>query len=415
MIHSGIVERDPFLRRDMGIDKKRFGSWYYFAAFFVLGLITASLGPSLSSFSNGINRTLQELGILFPVRAGAYLFGAWLTGRLIDRIRGHALLVAGMLLMGVTSFFIPGIQRMWGLLAAMVIMGWGMGILDVGGNTLLLWQKLKDPGSAMNALHFFYGLGSFLSPLILAGAIQYTGGIKVGYVMYGIVFIPLVLLVLQGDSPQPPQEKDSDQVSFSLGKNRRTLILISVFFFLYVGVEVGFGGWIAAYGLKSDLTTAVTGAVLTSAYWGAFTAARLASVPLAARWKPSTLLILDFSGGLISLAVILVWPSSRVALWGGALGLGWSLASVFPTMLTFANRHLSLKGRETSWFFVSAGLGAMVTPWVLSRFVEGGSPVRLMQVLFIDLLFTCVLFGILIFGKRRVGMGRGTGVREDVW
>ena len=398
----------------MRIDEKRFGSWYYFAAFFVLGLITASLGPSLPSFSKGVNNTLQELGVLFPVRAGAYLFGAWLTGRLIDKTRGHVLLVAGMLFMGVTSFFIPETQRMWSLLAAMVFMGWGMGILDVGGNTLLMWQELVDPGSAMNALHFFYGLGSFLSPLILAGAIHYTGGIKAGYVLYGIVFIPLILFVLQGSSPQPPREEAPHQASFSSGTNRRTLILIAFFFFLYVGVEVGFGGWIAAYGLKSGLTTAVTGAVLTSAYWGAFTASRLASVPLAARWKPSTLLILDFFGGVISLAVILLWPTSQVALWVGALGLGWSLASVFPTMLTFANRHLALKGRETSWFFVSAGLGAMVTPWGLSRFVEGESPVRLMQVLFIELLFTCVLFGILIYWKGRDGVDRGGGDRDGI-
>lgn len=395
----------------MRVDEERFGSRYYFAAFFVLGLITASLGPSLPSFSRGTNSTLQELGVLFPVRAGAYLFGAWLTGHLIDKTRGHVLLVSGMLLMGITTFFIPEIHRIWVLLVAMVFMGWGMGILDVSGNTLLMWQALEDPGSAMNALHFFYGLGSFLSPLILAGAMQYTNGIKAGYFIYGIVLIPLLFPILRANSPQPPREEAPEHASRLPVANRRALVLIAVFFFLYVGVEVGFGGWIAAYGLKSRLTTEVTGAVLTSAYWGTFTASRLVSVPLAARWKPKSILVMDLSGGLLSLAVILLWPTSPVALWVGALGLGWSLASVFPTMLTFANQHLALKGRNTSWFFVSAGLGAMATPWGLSRFVEGGSPIRLMQVIFIELLLTFLLFGVYFYRKRRDGLVTESGIQ----
>jgi len=391
-------------------DKERFGSWYYFAAFLVLGLITASLGPSLTSFSKGTNRTLQELGVLFPVRAGAYLFGSWLTGRLIDKDRGHVLLVSGMLFMGVTSFFIPEIHHVWVLLAAMVFTGWGMGVLDVGGNTLLMWQEFEDPGSAMNALHFFYGLGSFLSPLILAGAIMYTGGIKAGYVLYGIVFIPLVIPILRAKNPPSPRDRLSQYSLHAPQANRQTLILIAFFFFLYVGVEVGFGGWIAAYGLKAKLTTEVTGAVLTSAYWGTFTASRLVSVPLAARWKPTSMLVMNLSGGLISLAVILLWPASHIALWIGALGLGWSLASVFPTMLTFANQHLALKGMETSWFFVSAGLGAMLTPWGLSRFIEGGRPIRLMQLLLLELIFTFLLFGSIIYRKRRDGGAKGSRI-----
>ena len=45
--------------------------------------------------------------------------------------------------------------------------GFGSGFLDTGGNSLLLgiWAG-RDSGPYMHALHFTFGLGAFLAPLL---------------------------------------------------------------------------------------------------------------------------------------------------------------------------------------------------------------------------------------------------------
>lgn len=372
--------------------------WAYYAGFLILGLTTAALGPSLPYLARATGSTLESIGYTFPARAGAYLFASWLVGRLYDRFRGHLLMTFGLVLIGLTLVMIPYTGLLTGLIALLVIMGLGMGILDVGGNTLLLWSDTSRPGAAMNALHFFYGLGSFLSPLIIAGALAWQGGIKMGYLVFGVLTLPLILIIFHLPSPQPPaQSPQEGQTSFLLSEVKVPLLLVALFYFFYVGVEVGFGGWIHTYALQTELEIDTTAAVLTSVYWGAFTVSRLISIPLASRWKPTALLTADLCGALISLALILFWPSSRLALWLGTVGLGFSIASIFPTMLSFAHQQMRLQGKETAWLFVSAGLGAMSLPWIMSRFVSGDHPLRIMLVLLLDLILAVVLFGVLCF------------------
>ncbi len=53
----------------------------------------------------------------------------------------------------------------------------------------------------------------------------------------------------------------------------------TLFFFLYVGAEVGFGGWIFTYAVALDLGSETAAAYLTSAFWGALTFGRLLTIP----------------------------------------------------------------------------------------------------------------------------------------
>ncbi len=165
--------------------------WSYYTIFILLGLTGAALGPSLPSLAKGTDSTLTAIGNIFPARAGAYLFGSWIVGHLYDRFPGNLILKGGLFLMGVTLISVPLMTHLGGLVAVLMVMGFGIGVLDVGGNTLLLWTKSPHPQSSMNALHFFYGLGSFLSPLILAAALQFGGGIQIGYWVCGALTLPV--------------------------------------------------------------------------------------------------------------------------------------------------------------------------------------------------------------------------------
>jgi FHS family Na+ dependent glucose MFS transporter 1 len=135
-----------------------------------------------------------------------------------------------------------------------------------------------------------------------------------------------------------------------------TLLVLS--FFVYVGAELSFGNWLYTYALTLGLADATTAAYLTSGFWGAFTAGRLISIPIATRFSPGAVLLADLVGCLAGVGVILLWPASPLALWIGACGTGFAMASIFPTMIAFAERRMTITGQITSLFLAGSAAGS---------------------------------------------------------
>jgi FHS family Na+ dependent glucose MFS transporter 1 len=207
--------------------------------------------------------------------------------------------------------------------------------------------------------------------------------------------LPVVIWVLK--LPSPKGEVASEKGG-SGAANRPLVALFALFFFLYAGLETSFGSWIFTYVVESNLSSREVAAYLTASFWGAVTVGRLVAVPVAARHQPRQILSVDLVGGLASLGVIVLWPQSLLATWIGTLGLGMSLASIFPTLLTMAGRRMVMTGRITSWFFVGVSTGSMSIPWLIGQFFEPIGPRPAMVILLLDLLVMGGVYLVLIRG-----------------
>jgi len=371
----------------------------YFAAFITLGLTTASLGPSLPSLAENTNTLISQISYLFTARSGGYLIGSWLGGRSYDRRPGHHLLAAMLVAMAISLALIPTLSQLWVSILILMVVGFAEGAVDVGGNTLLVWLYRRDVGPFMNALHAFFGVGSLLSPIILALALRLTGSITYGYWALALAVIPVILWIIRLPSPE------ADSATVLSGQETKAIltrsdiiliVIICLFFFFYAGAEVSFGGWIYTYALETQLADETTAAYLNSAFWGAFTLSRLLSIPLATRLRPRKMMTIDLAGCLLSVGIILLWPQSPLALWIGAIGIGGSMASIFPTTLSMAERRLNITGRITGWFFVGASLGGMFLPWLIGQFFERSGPQVTMSIILVDLLAVVIVFVALI-------------------
>jgi FHS family Na+ dependent glucose MFS transporter 1 len=370
----------------------------YYAAFVALGLVTASLGPTLPDLAANTRTHLSEISFLFTARSLGYLLGSFQGGRLYDRVAGHPVMAAVLVVMAVAMALVPLIPLLWALTAVLLILGVAEGTLDVGGNTLLVWVHRRQVGPFMNGLHFFFGVGSFLSPIIVAQAVLIGGSVAWAYWTVSLLTLPVVVWLLRLPSPtaqKAAQDRPVGQV------NRLLVGPIAAFFFLYVGAEVSFGGWIFTYAVTLDLTGEATAAYLTSAFWAALTVGRLLAIPIAVRLKPRTILLGDLLACLVSVGAILIWPDSKAAAWLGAIGLGLSMASIFPTTLSLAERHMTITGRITGWFFVGASAGGMSVPWIIGQLFESIGPRVMMVTILVDLALAVTIFTILIlYGKK---------------
>ena len=76
--------------------------------------------------------------------------------------------------------------------------------------------------------------------------------------------------------------------------------------------------------------------------------------------------------------------------------MGLSMASIFPTVLLWAARRITLTGSVTRWFFVGSSLGAMLFPWLVGQFFDRSGPQVTMVIVFGLLLADLGLFWLLM-------------------
>jgi len=371
----------------------------YFISYIMLGLVASVIGPTLPGLAKHTRTNLSEISFLFTAHSLGFMSGALLAGRLYDRVRGHNILTIAFMLMVVMLVLVPFSSMLWLVAGILFLMGIGEGLLDVGGNTLLVWVHGSKVGPYMNGLHFFFGLGALLSPIIVAQVIRMSGDINWAYWVLAIVFFPLIIVYLRLPSPRILGHEDAQG---NRNRNYAMMALISLFFFFHVGAELSYGGWIYTYALRRGIANETMAAYLNSTYWGALTLGRLIGIPVSTKLRPRTMLSIDLLGCFISCAVVLIWNESAAATWIATILMGMSLASLFPSSLNLAERNMKITGSVTSWFLVGSSLGSMFFPWFIGQYLESRGP----HILFIILLSAycaaaVILVATLVIGKRQ--------------
>lgn len=370
----------------------------YFAAFIGLGLITSSLGPTLPGLAAHTAADLAAVSVLFPVRSLGYLAGTLLGGRAYDRFAGHPVLAGVLVTMAAAMAMAPVATWLVALALVLGLVGVTEGMLDVGGNAMLVWEFRTRSGPFLNALHAFYGVGALLAPIVVARAIATTGDITWAYWVLAAALLPVSAWLLRLPSPAHPASVVGAPAARA---DWRLVALIALFYFVYIGSEGGVGGWLYTYTVAMGLGDEKSAAYLTSAMWGALTLGRLVMIPVAVRVRPEPILVAALAGGLAGSLAILAAPYSVAVLWTGTFVIGFALAAVFPTMLAFAGRHTPVTGAVTSWFFAGASAGSMVLPWVIGQFFEPVGPRVTFLFIGADLVATLVVLAIILAYVRR--------------
>jgi FHS family Na+ dependent glucose MFS transporter 1 len=280
--------------------------------------------------------------------------------------------------------------------AILFILGIFEGMLDVGTNTLIFWLHGDKVAPFMNGLHAFFGVGTTIAPLVVAQVLIRTQTITWSYWILGLLILPSALGLLRFKSPVAAT---SHSTGVERPVHKPLLIISALLFFLYVGAEVGFAGWIYTYTLQQTTANPATAAGINAAFWAGFTFSRLLSIPISIRLKPDKILWVDLVGTVGSLALILLLPDQLWALWVGSVGTGIFMASIFPTILNDSQTRMHMSGNVTSWFFVGASLGGMILPFFIGQIIGPYGPQSAILAVFGSMIGAMLLFGLLIFNR----------------
>jgi FHS family Na+ dependent glucose MFS transporter 1 len=355
----------------------------YYLAFISLGVAFAVLGPTLPALAQITHSDLSTVSILFTARETGTMLTALFGARLYDHFPGHRILTIALLVLATTIALAPLSPTVLVLSIDFLALGLSAGLVTVGGNTLLMWQYKSRVAPYLNGLHFFFGLGSFLAPMVIAQVSRTNGGMQWSYWILALIMLPSMIFMSRLPSPAHPSVTHEDgkgQVNFIL------IFLLAFFLFLYVAAESSYGGWISSYVIVTGLSNEAVAAYLASAFWGSFTLGRLTGVPLAMRYSPQTILSVALIAGLTFLTILTVFPLSITAIWIGTCGFGFVIGPIVATTVALAERQMHITGRITGLIFLGGSLGAMTVPWIIGRLFSLISP----QALFYTLLLILI-------------------------
>ncbi len=375
----------------------------YYWAFIYGGLGAAVTGPTLPVLAGQTGVSLGTVGFLFLTGSGGYTLGTFVSGRVYDRARGHLVLGTAQVFSACMLVLIPFAPSFWLLALISVLRGFADGFINTGANTLLSWTHGERVGPFMNALHFFFGLGAFLSPLLVAQLIEVENGYRWVYLIlaaFGLVAGARVF-ALSGD-PRPEPNTIPRYASSMLDRTLSAPILAAMFYlFFYVGAEITFGGWVYTYATTLGVATPAAAAYLTSAFWLSFTLGRLLAIPASARFSARRVIPVTVSGGLLMLVLMIAFSSSDIVLWLAAVGVGFFMAPVWPMGFTLAGQSIPLSGRASSLILLGDSLGGMILPTLVGKVIEAVGAATMTYLVAASLALNLVAFAFLLRARPR--------------
>jgi len=352
--------------RSVLVAKARTEWAFLHSGFVLIGVTMTMLGPVLPYFMHRWMVTDGQAGLFFSASYSASFVGTLLTSTLLPRFgfsrvisAGYFCYVLGVALLGVGPWYFSTI--------CVAIYGLGYGLTNPSVNLRATQLPSSNVAAAVSLLNFSWGIGATLSPFLVAFFLGHLGFRSLTTVL-AVGFTVICLAHFSRKEQAPAAAVAKPKRTFRVWKARLQTtpwISLALLFFLYVGIEVSVGGWVALDEKRMASITTSSLAAAPASFYGFLLLGRFLVPWMLKSVTQQTLCV----RGLVLVAVgvsFVAMAHSRPLLYTGALLAGFGCAPQYPIFVTWL---ASLFKDDSTWlgalFFGSAGLGSALIPWLV--------------------------------------------------
>jgi MFS transporter, FHS family, glucose/mannose:H+ symporter len=341
-------------------------TWAAYASFVPIGIATVLLGPMLPTLSARWSLNYSQAGALFTVQYLASTVAVALSGVLVT-LRGFRFAMkSGLLLMSAGVGLLLAGPKIMGIVC-IAASGFGMGVAIPAANLLVAEVNPGRRSARLNLLNFCWSVGAVGCPFLVAAAAKsqaiplFLGGVAA----FGLL-VAIGIAVMPSRIVEPSVAKDSVQnTAAAIPWKSNVMLILALLFFLYVGVENGFGGWVASYAKSlGNLTPAM--AVMTPSFFYA--------ALMLGRWLAPLLLRLTDEIRLVQAGLLMACAGmAGLVSSHGLLGVtvsaslaGLGLSYVYPITISLLSREFGMaSSRVGSLMFTMSNIGGAFMPWMV--------------------------------------------------
>lgn len=340
-------------------------------AFFVFGMTSAIIGPTIGELAGAIGVSVAIAGILRSGRQIGQLAGFLALGHAADRFNLRLLAFFGAIAMAAGLLMVTSKGIIIATCAALV---WGLGhsAYNLAPNVVIGRVFTTRAPAIMTTLHGVYGLGAMFGPwfveLFRSQGVQFiymTSAIMVAGA--GMIYAVSTKKLSQNI---PVHRNNGRSGSGKISMKRLLPFLAGVL--LFSGANFAASDWLYYHARTLGNASAPAAALATSAFWFALTAGRfllgIATSRFGERAVIRASVICSMTGSII-LALPLA-PITLITIAAMFLGLG--LAAVYPILIaSAANIYPEHRGSVTGYMAAAGAFGAIVLPafqgWLTSE------------------------------------------------
>ncbi|HWN74135.1 MAG TPA: MFS transporter [Candidatus Udaeobacter sp.] len=341
--------------------------WAYLHLGFVLiGVSMTMLGPVLPYFTHRWNLTEGQAGLFFFTQYFGSFLGTLATSWLLPQLgfskvisAGYFCFALGLACLGLGPWFFSTVF--------VAIYGTGYGLANPSVNLRATHLPSSNVAAAVSLLNFSWGVGAVSSPFLIA---FFLGSLSLRWLSVALAVCFLALALAHFVQKTEPVASAERRPNRSLAVWRATLrpapwISLALLFFLYVGIEISIGGWVALDEKQMVGYNAAKMAAAPAFFYGFLLLGRFL-LPVALKYFSQRSLSV---GGLVLTtagAALVAFAESPLVLHAGALLAGLGCGPQYPIYVTWlAARFKDDANWLAALFFGAAGIGSSLIPWLV--------------------------------------------------
>lgn len=373
---------------------------------FGLGMCFALLGSIGVKLMPRLKIDQGRFGSLISAFMFACLVASMVMGVMVDKVGYKPIAIFGFVLTSICIFILAKGTTFNTVMLPCILLGFGAMAMNTVGNTLIpvvLFDGAK-PAAALNLGNVFFGLGLFLTPLIVSFLFR-KSTYEMAVSALGVIVLLPVIVTLFAKFPDVPA---GYRIIDAVGLLKEPVVLLgAATLFCYISLEASFCNWLVPYGkevISKDFTS-LDGAVvdataqqMLSVFAIAMMAGRLIASQMAAITTHGSWIIAG--AALITGLVILAMMKSG-AIWTSALAAcaGFVFAPCFPTIIGLVNSKHPQNFASVFGIIFAVGLaGAVIVPKAIGNFAKGSTVQKSLKLL----VPACILLIVLALALGKV-------------
>jgi len=350
--------------------------------FSLLGSISVKLMPRLK-IDQG------KFGSLISAFMLTCLIASLIMGVVVDKLGYKPVAIFGFIATALCVFLLARGKTYGIVLLPCLLLGFGAMALNTAGNTLIpvVLFEGQNPAAASNLGNVFFGLGLFLTPLIVSFLFRKTSYENAVSVLAVIILAPVILAFFA----TYPESQAGFALSDAFALLAEPAVLVAALaLFCYISMESSFCNWIAPYskeiisrdfpGMDGDVVDATAQRMLST-----FAVAMMVGRLIASQIQFITThgdVIIALMAVIAGLVIIAMTKSG--AIWTSALVAcaGLAFAPCFPTVVgVIYSKHPENFGSVFGIIFAVGLAGAVIIPKAIGNLAKGSSVQKSLKLL----------------------------------
>jgi MFS transporter, CP family, cyanate transporter len=345
--------------------------------YFSFGMVIRAIAPLVTPILKDLQLSYTQMGFILGSWQLTYILTAILAGTIIDKWGVRKSLMAGTIVIGLSSvlrYFPRGFE---GMLGAVLLFGAGGSMISVGcPKAIFLWFTEKDRGTAVGIYLTGAWLGGIFSLTCTNSLIMPLMGHswRSTFAIYGLfTFITALLwwlFVREKESRVSREESGILEVFYRLIRVRNVQVVLTLGFFSFIIIH-GFSNWLPKFleinGLSPSLAGVMAATSLAAGVPALLIIPRLIPTPFRGRF-------LALSAFLTMASLVIVFATSGMAQMMGLVLFGF-ISSPIVSILTLTLMDTPEVGSEAmgsavGMFFCIAETGGFTGPLIIGALID---------------------------------------------